>query len=112
MICMLLTINKLNLDLTKGTNIMTLKTDPTSILNELNPNIIISGLKGDFNLQVKYYDKIIKYCESFESKSNVYIFFKCIRFFYKLSHHMRKTKLFLKVYMEDLIFILKINYLE
>ena len=29
-----------------------LETDPTLILNELNPDIIISGLKGDFNLSV------------------------------------------------------------
>ena len=45
-----------------------LETDPTSILTQLNPNIIISGLKGNFNLQVKYYDKIIKYCERVGSK--------------------------------------------
>ena len=42
--------------------------DPSSVLNELNPDIIISGLKGNFNLQVKYYDKVIKYCETFGSK--------------------------------------------
>lgn len=45
-----------------------LKDDPVFILNKLNPDIIISGLKGNFNLQVKYYDKIIKYCEAFNSK--------------------------------------------
>jgi len=45
-----------------------LKDDPIFILNKLNPDIIISGLKGNFNLQVKYYDKIIKYCEAFNSK--------------------------------------------
>ena len=45
-----------------------LEDDPIKILNKLNPNIIISGLKGNFNLQVKYYDKIIKYCETFDSK--------------------------------------------
>lgn len=42
--------------------------DPSSVLNELNPDIIISGLKGNFNLQIKYYDKVIKYCEEFGSK--------------------------------------------
>ena len=45
-----------------------LKDDPVFILNKLNPDIIISGLKGNFYLQVKYYDKIIKYCEAFNSK--------------------------------------------
>lgn len=45
-----------------------LKDDPVFILNKLNPDIIISGLKGNFNLQIKYYDKIIKYCEAFNSK--------------------------------------------
>ena len=45
-----------------------LETDPTLILAELNPDIIISGLKGNFNLQVKYYDKTINYCERFKSK--------------------------------------------
>jgi dTDP-4-dehydrorhamnose reductase len=42
--------------------------DPSTILENLKPNIIITGLKGNFNSQVIFFEKIISHCEKYKSK--------------------------------------------
>jgi dTDP-4-dehydrorhamnose reductase len=51
------------------------------LLKKTNPNLIISSLKGDFDLQITFHEKLIKYCEEnkikllFISSLNVFDFF-------------------------------------
>lgn len=42
--------------------------DPTKILKNLKPKIIITALKGNFNSQVKFFEKLIVHCEKHETK--------------------------------------------
>ena len=55
-----------------------LENDPIPILTNLKPDVVISGLRGNFNLQVIFYELLIGYCEKnktklmFLSSSNVF----------------------------------------
>ena len=55
-----------------------LDSDPTILLKDFKPDIIISGLKGNFKNHLRYFEKIIDYCEinnsklMFISSSNVF----------------------------------------
>ncbi|MBL6649315.1 MAG: sugar nucleotide-binding protein [Flavobacteriaceae bacterium] len=55
-----------------------IQNDPNKILVNLKPDVVISGLRGDFNLQVLFYEQLIEYCEKnktklmFLSSSNVF----------------------------------------
>ena len=55
-----------------------LENDPIPILTNLKPDVVISGLRGNFNLQVSFYELLIGYCEKnktklmFLSSSNVF----------------------------------------
>src|SRR6056300_1871348 len=42
--------------------------DPSTILENLKPKIIITALKGNFNSQVKFFEKLIVHCEKHETK--------------------------------------------
>ena len=73
------TYNK-NIDFKKNKRFynFNLKNNFNQILNEVNPNLIISSLKGDFNDQIFFHEKLIMHCDKknikllFISSSNVF----------------------------------------
>ena len=73
------TYNK-NIDFKKNKRFynFNLKNNFNQILKEVNPNLIISSLKGDFNDQIFFHEKLIMYCDKknikllFISSSNVF----------------------------------------